>query len=52
MGSNGIAKVEFALMKENIVNFNDQDDEFSCGIIFDWGGEYQKIGPLTVSYVK
>lgn len=52
VAANGIAKVEFALMKDNIVNFNDGDEEFSCGIIFDWGESYQKIGPLTVSYVK
>ena len=52
VGTNGIAKVEFALMKENIVNLNAEDDEFSCGIIFDWGGVFQKVGPLTVSYVK
>ena len=52
MGSNGIAKVEFALMKDNIVNLKAEDDEFSCGIIFDWGESWQKIGPLTVSYVK
>ena len=52
VASNGIAKVEFALRKDNIVNFNADDDEFSCGIIFDWGDSWQKIGPLTVSYVK
>lgn len=52
VAANGIAKVEFALQKDNIVNFSDDDDELSCGIIFDWGESYQKIGPLSVSYYK
>ncbi len=50
--SSGIVKVEFCVMKEDIVNLNDNDEEFSCGIIFNWGESYQKIGSVSVAYVK
>lgn len=48
----GIAKVEFCVLKDDIVNLGKDDEEFSCGIIFDWSETYQKIGSLSVSYVK
>ena len=53
----GIAKVEFGLLKDDIVNLSADFDEFACGIIYDWtNGDgdqiYQATAPLTVSYVK
>jgi len=50
VAQNGIAKVEFSLEKGSIVNLKDEDEEFACGIIFDWGGSYQAIGSLRISY--
>lgn len=50
--ANGIAKVEFSLEKGSIVNLKDEDEEFACGIIFDWGGSYQAIGTLRISYAQ
>lgn len=51
----GIAKVEFALEKDDIVNLKDSDEQFACGIIYDWDDRdliYQAIGPLSIFYVK
>ena len=51
----GIAKVEFALEKDDIVNLKDSDEQFACGIIFDWDDRdliYQAIGPLSIFYDK
>ena len=45
-----IAKVEFCVEKGDIFNLKDEDEEFACGIIFDWGGSYQAIGTLRVAY--
>lgn len=53
--SGNIAKVEFALEKDDIFNLKDSDEEFACGIIYDWDDRepiYQTIGPLRVTYVK
>ena len=47
-----IAKVEFCLQMDDIINLQDSDETLACGIIFDWGDSYQTIGPLTVNYVK
>ena len=52
VNNSGIAKVEFCVLKDDIFNLSGDDEEFSCGIIFDWGGSYQKVGTLRVSYVK
>lgn len=46
----GIAKVEFSIAKGELTNLPDDAEEFACGIIFDWGGSYQAIGPLRISY--
>ena len=48
----GIAKVEFAVEKDCIVNLTSEDEEFACGIIFDWDEHYQAIGSLRIKYVK
>ena len=53
--ASGIAKVEFALEKDDIVNLKDSDEQFACGIIYDWDDRdliYQAIGPLSIFYVK
>ena len=45
-----VAKVEFCVEKGDIVNLEDDAEEFACGIIFDWGGSTQYLGVLRVAY--
>lgn len=49
---NGIAKVEFSLAKGDITNLKDEDEEFACGIIFNWGGSYQATSALRITYAE
>ena len=52
MDGAGIARVEFAVAKDVIVNLKPEDEEMACGIIFDWDEYYQAIGALTIKYFK
>lgn len=46
----GIAKVEFSIAKGELTNLPDDAEEYATGILFDWGGSYQPIGPLRITY--
>lgn len=48
--ANGIAKVEFAIEKGELVNLSDEDTNYAWGVCYRFGDYEQDCGPLKADY--